>query len=58
MPHAVLSADLDRIGCFLDVQSRAGAKVKKQVQVVGAVLADGQTVLAARRSVQMSLPGM
>ncbi|MCT1591121.1 (deoxy)nucleoside triphosphate pyrophosphohydrolase [Kocuria palustris] len=32
--------------------------MKKQVEVVGAVLVDGQTVLAARRSEQMSLPGM
>nr|WP_241180334.1 (deoxy)nucleoside triphosphate pyrophosphohydrolase [Kocuria palustris] len=39
-------------------ESKAGARVKKQVDVVGAVLVDGQTVLAARRSEQMSLPGM
>ena len=32
--------------------------MKKQVEVVGAVLVHGRTVLAARRSVQMSLPGM
>lgn len=32
--------------------------MKKQIVVVGAVLVDGQTVLAARRSEQMSLPGM
>lgn len=32
--------------------------MKKRVDVVGAVLVDGQTVLAAKRSEQMSLPGM
>lgn len=32
--------------------------MKKRVDVVGAVLVDGQTVLAARRSEQMSLPGL
>lgn len=37
---------------------RLGGKLKKQVGVVGAIVVDGENVLVARRSGQMSLPGM
>lgn len=37
---------------------RQGASVKKRINVVGAVLTDGDTVLAAQRGHNMALPGM